>query len=145
MPPRTRRPAAAKTTAEPSAFPSWDELVAEAHVDTEPYQLPLPAVKTVDGKTLQKAQTVLVELLDGERYLQLLGSQRIGDAPGVLAALFPHPDTRQLVINAMRGAPWPIVDVVATKVLRYFYGLDIQPRREETDGEDEELGKPVAE
>lgn len=134
---------AAQTTADTSAFPSWDELVAEAHVDTPPYRLPLPAVKGVDGKVFQETETIEIPVFDGERYLQLMAAQRVGDAQGCMNALFPDREERQKVVNAMRGAPWPIVDVVATKVIRHFYGLDISPKRPDSDAELDEAAEDV--
>jgi hypothetical protein len=133
MPPRKPKLVAASGNST-SSFPTWDDLVAEAHesADMPPYQLPLPS------------GTVEIPVLKGDRYLNLVAAQRRGDAPGVLDALFPDPRNRAKVVAAMKGADWTIVDVMSAKVLRYFYGLDVTPApRDEgvSEEDDEELGK----
>lgn len=143
MPPRTRRPAGKLSAADVSspAFPTWDDLVAEAHdqADLPPYQLPLPGGEVIE-----------VPVFDGQRYLDIVRAQRRGDGPAVMEALFPDVAERTQVIAAMKGVHWVIVDVLAAKILRYFYGLDVAPKprsdlgNPDTEGTDEDAAEEAA-
>jgi hypothetical protein len=134
VPPRKRKPAGPVDTTGPT-FPTWDDLVAEAHeaADMPPYQIPLPRGKVVE-----------IPVLKGDQYLDLLRANRSGNAPAALDAMFPDPRDRATVVAAMGSADWTIVDVLSAKVLRYFYGLDVSPKKrnpEVPEEADEELGK----
>lgn len=123
MAPRKPQLATAAAASTSSSFPTWDQLVAEATLDKPPYQLPLPATE-VDGR--KHRETVLeIDVPDGDRYLDLSAAQRRGDAIGVLQALFPDLADQARVRAAMRGVHFPIVDVLAGKVLSHFFGLSI--------------------
>lgn len=116
-------------------FPGWDELVAEAASQasvTEPYRLPLPPDPDVPTEALDEGQTpdpdrdvVLIEMPDGDRYLNLVAAQGRGDSMACLVYLFPDNADRGRVRRALKGAPWPIVDLLTSKVLRYFYGMPL--------------------
>jgi hypothetical protein len=121
--PRTALKAASETTV---SFPTWDELVAEATVDLEPYQIPF-----ADGSVIE------VPCPTGDMYLDLVAAQKRGDAAGILEALFPDNVERIKIRKHMRGTKehpvhFPIVDVLAGKILRYYYGLSIESQ--ETSG-----------
>lgn len=124
MPPR--KPRLADTS--DSMFPTWDDLVAEANIDKPPYQLPLPAVGKIP------AEVVEIDVPSGEAYLSIVEAQSRGDSGAILRHLLPDPKKRQRVVTGLAGAHFPIVDVIATKVLRYFYGLSIAPLGDTEDG-----------
>ena len=137
MPPRSRstaratRPAAASLP-DASLFPTWDELVAEAHIDKTPYQLPLPDITEVDPETkrkkvIQKACTIEIGTPSGQAYITISQAQRAGDASTILFTLVPKMEDRLKLLRALPGADFPIMDVIATKVLRYFYGVNLAP------------------
>jgi hypothetical protein len=116
--PQLATAAAAQT--EVSSFPGWDALVAEAqeqgaHRPKDPYVLPLPTGKAVE-----------IPPLDADRYLAITAAQRRGDTSAIFEALFPDSKDRIRVRTALKGAPFDMVDVVAGKVLRYFFGLGIE-------------------
>lgn len=136
MPPRNRKPSRAAGAVEASAFPTWDDLVSEAHssADMPPYQLALPPL--ADGKP----RHLTIEVPDGARYIDLIRAQRRGDAPGMIEALFPDAQDRVQFTLASRGADWTIVDVVVTKVLRYFYGLDTYVEKRDDAGNPDSEG-----
>ena len=118
MPPRA--PKLATKEASEVRFPTWDELVAEATVDKEPYQLPLP-----DGSVIE------IPCPTGDMYLDLVAAQRVGDANGIFQALFPDNVEQVKMRKLFRGTKerpvhFPIIDVLAGKVLRYYYGLSIE-------------------
>lgn len=121
-------PSTSKTT-KPS-FPTWDELVAEAAVESgadsgdfrDSYIIPMGDAE----------DDVVIERFDGDRYLKIIDAQRRGDAVAIMEGLFPDKTVRERVRIKMRGAPFEIVDVLGNKVIRYFYGLSIQ--REEQSG-----------
>ena len=121
--PRTALKAATETTV---AFPTWDDLVAEATIDKEPYQIPFS-----DGTAIE------VPCPTGDAYLELIAAQKRGDATAIFDALFPDEIDKIKMRRKMRGTKehpvhFPIVDVLAGKVLRYYYGLSIEA--EETSG-----------
>jgi hypothetical protein len=118
MPARPRT--ALKAASEVQRFPTWDELVAEATIDLPPYQLPLP-----DGKTIE------IPCPDGDKYLDLVAAQRQGNAVGIFQALFPDSVEQIKMRKLFRGTKekpvhFTIIDVLAGKVLRYYYGLGIE-------------------
>lgn len=118
MPPRA--PKLATAEAAEVRFPTWDELVAEATIDKEDYQLPLP-----DGSVLT------IPCPSGDAYINLVRAQRTGDAVGVLEALLPDNVEQGKLRRALRGTKekpvhFPIIDVIAGKVLRYYFGLSIE-------------------
>lgn len=125
-----------------SAFPSWDELVAEAHVDLPPYQLPLPPIKNTEtGEVVQESEVIEIPVLKGDAYISLTMAQARGDAASMLFTLFPDNSTRARVMRATAGADFRIVDVITSKVLRHFYGLDI---KRDPDGSDDEAAEEAA-
>lgn len=103
-------------------FPTWDDLAAEAFIDKPPYQLPLP-----DGSTM------VIPCPSGDAYVELVRAQRTGDAVAILEALMPDNVEQIKLRKAMRGTKetpvhFPIIDVIAGKVLRYYFGLSIEPQ-----------------
>jgi hypothetical protein len=107
-------------------------LVAEARVDKEPYQLPLPEISEVDPDTkkkkiVQRATTLEIPVPSGDRYITISQAQRAGDASTILFSLVPSMEDRLKLLRALPGADFPIMDVIATKVLRYFYGVNLKP------------------
>ena len=122
-------PPSKKTTVDTSAFPTWDELVAEAHVDKPPYLLPLPEIKDDSGKVVQKAEVLEIGCPDGGKYVSLTMWQQMGNASQMLFELFPEGTVRARVLRALRGADFPIVDLITTKVLQHFYGTLAAPDR----------------
>lgn len=123
------------------SFPGWDELVAEAASQatvSEPYRLPLPPDPDAPPEAMEEGEApnpdrnvVLIEMPDGDRYLNLVAAQGRGDSLACLVHLFPSDTDRQRVRRALKGAPWPMVDLLTSKVLRHFYGLPVK-----------DLGKP---
>jgi hypothetical protein len=114
------RPKLAKVEAGEVKFPTWDELVAEATIDKDDYVLPLP-----------NGATVTIPCPSGDAYIELVRAQRTGNAVAVLEALVPDNVDMLKIRNAMRGTKeqpvhFPIIDVIAGKVLRYYYGLSIE-------------------
>lgn len=110
-----------------TSLSTWDQMVADAHSMVEeigPFQLPLGDI-TIDGKT-EKNVTVDIPCPDGVNYLLIVQAQRAGNVPLLLDSLIPDHEDRQRVISKMTGVPWPIVDVLAGKVLRHYYGLSIE-------------------
>lgn len=119
MPARPKLVDASDTT----RFPTWDELVSEATVDLPPYQLPMP----VDPNDPDAEPRIIeIPVLDGDHYIDLVDAQRRGDIVGVFRALFENDEDRALVRRHMKGVHFPIMDKLATKVIRYFYGLSIE-------------------
>lgn len=114
MAPRTEGKAATK-------FPGFEDLLAEAQRTsetagkTEPYELPFG-----------EDDVVLIERFDADTYLDFIDAQRRGDSAAIMVAMFPDKKVRERVRIKMRGAPFEIVDVLATKVIRHFYGLSIE-------------------
>lgn len=107
----------AKNTAA-SKYATWDEMVSEARTqvkDIGPYPL-----------ELGEDDVVQIPMPDGARYIEIVTAQRFGDAGGIMDNLIPDKIDRTRVLTKMRGAPFPIVDVLASKVLRHFYGLPIR-------------------
>jgi len=117
-------------------FPTWDSLVAEAHVDLPVYKIGHP-----DGP-------IEIPCPDGANYIKLVEANKTMDAHGIFEALFPlegPPEGWEPEINAygdpipwrdetgeakrdrMRklfaGADFPIYDVLAGKVIRYYFGV----------------------
>lgn len=112
-------------------FPTWDELVEEATIDLPPYQLPLPPRYDDKGEEIEAATVVEIPVLDAEQYIGVVQAQRVGSAVGVFEALFPDVVTRGIVRRHLKGVHFPIMDVIATKVVRYFYGLSIEKQVDE--------------
>jgi hypothetical protein len=115
--PKLATVAASETEA---VFPTWDELVAEANIDKPDYQLPLP-----DGST------ITIPCPSGDAYIELVQAQRTGNAVAVLEALVPDNVEMIKIRRAMKGTKekpvhFPIIDTIAGKVLRYYFGLSIQ-------------------
>jgi hypothetical protein len=129
-------PPSKKTTVDTSAFPTWDELVAEAHVDKPPYLLPLPEIRDDKGKVVQPAEVLEILCPSGGSYVSLTMWQQMGNASQMLFELFPEGTVRARVLRALRGADFPIVDLITTKVLQHFYGTLPTPKREDSDDED---------
>lgn len=102
-----------------SAFPTWDSLVADAVVDLPVYQLPLGDI----GE--EKDVVVEIPVPDGASYLRILDAQRRGDSAVILRELVKDEADRTRIVVKMAGAPFPIVDTLTGKVLRYYYGLSI--------------------
>lgn len=102
------------------SFPGWDELVAEATRtaekagSSEPYRLPLSDTEVIE-----------IERFNGSAYLDVIDAQRRGDVVGIMEAMFPDKAVRLRVKAKMAGAPLEIVDTLADKVLRHFYGMSI--------------------
>lgn len=98
-------------------FPTWDELVEEARPSGEqpPYQIPFGPDDVVE-----------IERPDGDRYLRIIDAQRRGDAVALMAGLFPDDKVRDKVRAKMKGADFEIVDLLGSKAMRYFYGLNIE-------------------
>lgn len=122
-------PASPKSGA--TKFPTWDSLVAEAQSTVEgieTYQLPLGRVERMVGRKTVVEDDVVVEIPcpDGANYITIIQGQRVGDSPRILQAMIPDDTDRARVIAAMGGVPWPIVDVLTSKVLRHYYGLSIE-------------------
>jgi hypothetical protein len=113
------RPKLAAKEASEVTFPTWDELVAEARIDKPDYILPLP-----DGSVLT------IPCPSGDAYIDLVRAQRTGNAVAVLEALLPDSIEQGKLRRALRGTKekpvhFPIIDVIAGKVLRYYFGLSI--------------------
>lgn len=108
-------PAASKPT---SKFATWDEMVAEANSQAE----------GIEDYPLEMGPDDVIQIPfpDGARYIAIVAAQRTGDAGGILDNLIPDKTDRLRVVTKMRGVKFPIVDVLASKVLRHFYGLPIQ-------------------
>lgn len=107
----------AKNTAA-SKYATWDEMVSEARTqvdDIGDYPLSFGADDVVN-----------IPFPDGVRYIGIVAGQRAGDAGAIINNLIPDEADRIRVLNKMRGVPFTIVDVLASKVLRHFYGLPIQ-------------------
>lgn len=111
--------AAGPKTKAPS-FPAWDALVAEATRTAEkagsmePYLLPFSENDVVE-----------IQRFSGDRYLDFIDAQRRGDVVGLMENMFPDKVVRARVKAKMGGAPLEIVDLLADKVLRHFYGMNI--------------------
>lgn len=125
------RPKLATKEAAEVRFPTWDELAEEATIDLPPYQLPLPARYDEKGKEIEAAMVIEIPVLDAEQYISVVSAQRVGSAVGVFEALFPDVITRGTVRRHLKGVHFPIMDVIATKVVRYFYGLSIEKQVDE--------------
>lgn len=134
MPPRPKLATKAASETE-VRFPTWDDLVGEATIDLDPYQLPLPETSEeyVDAAGRKKTRTVAattieIPVFDGDRYMEIVQAQRVGNAAAILEAMFPDKKDLTRVRLAMKAsaAHFPIVDVLASRVLRYFYGLSIE-------------------
>ena len=126
MAPRKPRTAPKQAKVDGVPFPTWDELAGEANVDKPPYQLPLPAVKyrDIDGRQKTDPARVLeIPIPSGAAYLTLVDAQKRGDASTVFRVLFP-PEEQPRMENHLALAHFPIMDVIANKVLGYYYGLD---------------------
>lgn len=111
-------PAQPKLATASPKFPTWDQMVAEANGRTpeDVYLLPFSEDDVVE-----------IPCPDGDRYLDLVDGQRRGDAMKVMESLFPDKDDRAKVRSKMRGVHFDIVDMLATNVLRHYYGLSIVP------------------
>jgi hypothetical protein len=114
------RPKTALKEASETRFPTWDELVAEATIDKEPYQLPLP-----DGTVME------IPCPSGDTYIDIVRAQRTGNAVAIFEALFPDSVEQGKMRRLFRGTKekpvhFPIIDVLSSKVLRYYYGLSIE-------------------
>jgi hypothetical protein len=114
------RPKTALKEASETRFPTWDELVAEATIDLPDYQLPLP-----DGTA------IAIPCPDGDKYIDIVRAQRTGNAVAIFEALFPDNVDQGKMRKLFRGTKekpvhFPIIDVLCSKVLRYYYGLSIQ-------------------
>ena len=108
---------------EAAGFPTWDSMVADAQsqVDSiKPYKLPLGDVDD------EKNVVLTIPCPDGVNYLTIVQCQRNGDSPRLLNALITNPNDRAKVIAKMGGVPFPIVDVLSSKILRHYYGLSIE-------------------
>lgn len=103
--------------AKASAFPTWDDLVAESTPEEQlaPYQLPF-----------DEGDVVTIPCPDGARYLDILHGQSTGDGRLIIESLIPDVADRTRVIDRMRGVHFGIVDTLTSKVLRYYYGLSIE-------------------
>jgi hypothetical protein len=112
MAPRKPRTAMKQAEVDGTPFPTYDELVAEAHIDKPPYQLPLP------DKTVLE-----IPVPSGAAYLTLVDAQKRGDASTVFRVLVPADEQPRMQIH-FSNAHFPIMDVLANRVLGYYYGLD---------------------
>jgi hypothetical protein len=112
MAPRKPRTAQKQAEAVGTPFPTWDELTAEANVDKPPYQLPLP-----DGTVVE------IPVPSGAAYLTIVDAQKRGDASTIFRVMFPASEQAKMEIHFSK-VHFPIMDVIANKVLGYFYGLD---------------------
>ena len=107
-------------------------MVADAQSQVagiKPYKLPLGTVELegADGEKVVEENVVLtIPCPDGIKYLTIVAGQRSGDSPRVLNALIADPKDRAKVIAKMGGVPFPIVDVLSSKILRHYYGLSIE-------------------
>lgn len=100
-------------------FPTWDSLVADSQVDLPTYQLPLGQI----GE--EKDVVVEIPCPDGASYIRILDAQRRGDSAMLLREMVKDEGDRSRIIGKMNGVPFPIVDTLTGKVLRYYYGLSI--------------------
>lgn len=114
------KPRTALKEASEVRFPTWDEMVAEATIETGPYKLPMP-----DGEIIE------IPVFDGDTYLEIIQAQRTGDAGALFELLFPDRADQTRVRKAMKGAHFAIIDVLSAKVLRHFYGLSIETEEQE--------------
>ena len=116
-------PAVPAQSDEAAGFPTWDSMVADAQSQVsaiKPYKLPLGTVGDEENVV------ITIPCPDGVNYLTIVAGQRSGDSPRVLNALITDPKDRATVISKMGGVPFPIVDVLASKILRHYYGLSIE-------------------
>jgi hypothetical protein len=139
MPTRTRRPAAAKTRAQDVKkaqaefekkleFSNWDELVAEAHIDVEPYVLPGVPVFDEDGKTTDERVDLTIPCPSGTGFTALRGGLERGDLSGVIVSLGADDDELTDHLWKLCGkADFPVVDLLATKVLRHYFKQNGSP------------------
>jgi hypothetical protein len=106
----------AKTTLKPEdnvvEFATWDQLVAEAQVDVPPYQLPVSA-----------KEKLTIPVPSGTSYALLQQALRTGDIAATINNLAGGDEKLQKRLWELMGkAHFPIVDLLATKVLRHYFG-----------------------
>lgn len=134
MPPK--KPSLVKPESSSVLFPTWDSLVAEAHVD-----LPVYSISHPDGP-------IDIPCPDGANYIKLVEANKTLDAHGIFEALFPLADPpedweplqnafgddipwrdeigeakRTRMRKLFKNADFPIYDVLASKVIRYYFGV----------------------
>lgn len=111
------RPKLAGDAARKAHYVSWDELVAEATVDLSDYELSFGVNE--DGER----DSIAIPCPDGDQYIDITQGQRLGDAGLILRALVRDEDDFQRLRIKMRGVHFPIIDNLASSVLRYYFGL----------------------
>lgn len=126
--PRRRSPAKARKT-ESSEYYEWDTFVEEAHVDQVPFKLRVRVPAKEDGAE-DTFEMVTVPVPSGSSYINLAAAQQRGDVAGILvnltksgvddeenAALFDK------LMFLMSKANFPVVDMLAERVLRHYFNL----------------------
>lgn len=116
-----------------SQFPTWDELVAEAHVDRPPFVLrDVPIFDEKTGKPTGEREDVEIPVISGQAYVMLTRARLAGDVGSVFMHLFEEDELRGRMFDLIGKADFPVVDNLALSVVNHYMG---EPAAEMDEGE----------